>query len=88
MAQQHVDELTAFGIALRTIRQRAGLSQDQLAHISGLHRTYVGSVERGERNVGLLNLHVLARALDMTLADLMGVAEQIQENPKKSKKGR
>lgn len=84
--QPSVSELTAFGLALRTLRQRAHLSQEQLAHICGLHRTYVGSVERGERNVGLLNIHVLARALDMSASDLLRTAEAIRQQP--DKKGR
>ena len=67
MARSSIDELTAFGLALRTLRQRAQLTQEQLADICGLNRTYIGSVERGERNVGLLNIHVLGRALNIRL---------------------
>ena len=42
-----------------------GISQEELAHRAGLHRTYVGSVERGERNLGLDNIHALADALNV-----------------------
>lgn len=52
-----------FGARLRELRRDAGLSQEQLAWESGLNRTYVGSVERGERNISLINIHRLARAL-------------------------
>jgi transcriptional regulator with XRE-family HTH domain len=76
---ESTDELRAFGLALRTFRQRAGLSQEALADIAGLHRTYIGSVERGERNVSLLNIHVLAGALKATASELIRTAEQIRQ---------
>jgi transcriptional regulator with XRE-family HTH domain len=79
-----IDELRAFGIALRLFRQRAGLSQDALADIAGLHRTYVGSVERGERNVSLLNIHVLAGALQISASELIRTAEEARQQPTRS----
>jgi transcriptional regulator with XRE-family HTH domain len=63
--------LLAFGRAVRTLRAARGLSQEALADEAHLHRTYVGSIERGERNVSLLNLDRLAQALDVDLATLM-----------------
>jgi transcriptional regulator with XRE-family HTH domain len=53
----------AFGERVRVLRAAAGLSQEQLAERSGLHRTYVSSLERGQRNVGLENILRLATAL-------------------------
>lgn len=49
----------------------AGLSQEQLAEASGLHRTYVGSLERGERNVALINILRLAKGLGIDPAELV-----------------
>lgn len=55
---------------LRRFRQTKNLSQEGLADAAGLHRTFVGSVERCERNISLDNIEKLARALDVTPATL------------------
>lgn len=54
-----------FGKRIRLLRKQAGLSQEGLAEAAGLHRTYVSSIERGQRNVGLDNIVRLARALEV-----------------------
>lgn len=54
------------GRKIREQRIIIGLSQEELANISGLHRTYIGSVERGERNVSLQNIVTIAKALSIT----------------------
>lgn len=64
--------LTAFGSRVRAARERAGISQEELAHRAGVHRTYVGGIERGERNVALLNIVALAGALEVDPCDLVG----------------
>lgn len=56
---------------LRSYRQKMQLSQEALAERCGLHRTYIGSVERGERNVTLSSLEVLARALGVSVPGLL-----------------
>lgn len=57
---------------MREVRlQKGGVSQEKLAELAGLHRTYVSSVERGERNISIVNIEKLANALGVTLAVLM-----------------
>ncbi len=56
---------------IRNYRRKKNLSQEQLADICGLHRTYIGSVERTERNVTLSTLEVLAEALNVTVLNLL-----------------
>lgn len=59
------------GANVRRYRTSLGLSQEELADQCGLHRTYVGSVERGERNVSLENIVLLARALNESPSSLL-----------------
>lgn len=65
------NELILFGKAVRRIREQAGLSQEALADLCHLHRTYIGGIERGERNVGLLNLLRLSKALKVLPSELL-----------------
>ena len=60
----------AFGHRVRVLREGRQLSQEQLAEVAGLHRTYISSVERGQRNVGFDNIVRLAVALGVTPATL------------------
>lgn len=62
------------GLALRARRESLGWSQETLAFESGLHRTYIGAVERGEKNVTLRNAIRMARAMDTTLSELLVAA--------------
>jgi transcriptional regulator with XRE-family HTH domain len=65
------DVFVRFGKRLRQVRERAGISQEKLAELAQLHRTYVSSVERGKRNISLLNIERLATALGVSLRELM-----------------
>lgn len=65
------DTLKKFGAAIRSSRKTKGWSQEELAERSGLDRTYIGSVERGERNISLLNIEKIASALDAGITDLL-----------------
>ena len=59
-----------FGESVRELRKAKGLSQEELAFRAKIHRTYLGSIERGERNPALKNIAAIARALDVSLSEL------------------
>ncbi|MCX6843151.1 MAG: helix-turn-helix transcriptional regulator [candidate division WOR-3 bacterium] len=63
--------LRVIGQNLKKARLAKGWSQEQLSFESGLHRTYVGAVERGERNITVINLRKLANVLDVKLSALV-----------------
>jgi transcriptional regulator with XRE-family HTH domain len=67
----HLSLRAIFAKNLRVYRLRLGLSQEALAELTGLHRTYIGSVERGERNISIDNIERIARALGVAAADLL-----------------
>ena len=58
------------GLNIRTIREERCLSQEKLAAIAGLHRAYIGQIERGEKNIGLQNLEKIAKALNVNTKEL------------------
>lgn len=64
------DNLLAAGREIRRHREAAGLSQEQLAERAGLHRNYIGLMERGQRNAALTTLLSIAAALDLSLSEL------------------
>jgi transcriptional regulator with XRE-family HTH domain len=69
------DPRKQFGDAVRRYRIAAGLSQERLAQLAGIHRNYAGAVERGERNIAILNMARIAAALGIKLRDLVGEVE-------------
>jgi transcriptional regulator with XRE-family HTH domain len=62
--------LHEFGARIRSLRTARGLSQEQMAELTGFHRTYIGMVERGERNISLANIGVFADRFDMSVSEL------------------
>ena len=68
---KRVDILERFGLRLRELRKEQGYSQERFAAACGLDRTYVGGIERGERNVALRNIESIAQTLGITLAEMM-----------------
>ena len=62
--------LAELGERVRVIRKSRGLSQERLAEVIGLHRTYIGHVERGEANLTLISMAAIAGGLDVPLEDL------------------
>lgn len=83
--------LEQFGDAVRERRRQMGLSQEELADRAGLDRTYLGGVERGERNVSLINIHAIAAALGDSVEVLFirtscpePVTPSVKDNPRTS----
>jgi transcriptional regulator with XRE-family HTH domain len=63
--------LRKFGDKVKSLRLEKGWSQEELGNRAGLHRTYIGSIERYERNVSLLNVERIAKALGVHIKDLL-----------------
>jgi transcriptional regulator with XRE-family HTH domain len=72
-AKEHV--LVAFGTAVRQVRRDVGISQEELAHLSGIDRSYLGAIERGDQNTGLIHISKIASALDIPVSELMKRAD-------------
>jgi transcriptional regulator with XRE-family HTH domain len=64
------DVLKHFGKRVKDLRQAKGISQEELAELSGFHRNYIGMLERGERNISLKNIVVIAKTFKMSVKDL------------------
>ena len=62
--------LIKFGLKVREIRKEKGFSQEELAHKADLHRTYIGMIERAEKNITLLNIEKIANALEVEIKEL------------------
>jgi transcriptional regulator with XRE-family HTH domain len=63
--------LESFGERIRELRKSKDWSQEVLAEKTGFHRTYIGMIERGERNPSLININVFAESFDMSISDLL-----------------
>lgn len=58
-----------FGHRVKQLRKEKNLTQEQLAHKCGLHKNYIGMVERGERNPSLINIEIIANGLEIEISD-------------------
>lgn len=67
---KHITIQKLFGERVRELRKEQGLSQEKFAHICGLHRTYIGCVERGEKNISIENIKKIAVALKVDIYKL------------------
>lgn len=68
--QLNTDILKIFGENIRKIRKEKGLSQEELAFKANLHRTYIGMIERAEKNITLINIEKIANALEVNIKEL------------------
>jgi transcriptional regulator with XRE-family HTH domain len=77
--------LKALGVRVRELRAKRGYSQEEFADLCGVHRTFMGTIERGESNLSFQNLVKVARALEITLSQLLSGlekrAEELARNP-------
>ena len=69
MINKHL--IILFGLKIRELREAKGISQEKLSFITGFHRTYIGMIERGERNISLSNMAVFAKVFELSLSELL-----------------
>jgi transcriptional regulator with XRE-family HTH domain len=69
---------SAFGDAVRAVRQEQDVSQEDLGHLSGLHRNHVGQIERGELSPTIESVELIAKALNVSPSELLARAEALQ----------
>ena len=67
----------AFGVALKNLRELRCLSQEKLAHTSGLHRTYISLLERGEKSPSIETVNKLSKALDVSMSQFFLLTEDV-----------
>ncbi|MEM5566639.1 helix-turn-helix transcriptional regulator [Psychroserpens sp. AS72] len=68
--------LKEFGLRIRELRTKENLSQEKLSFITGFHRTYIGMIERGERNISLTNIAVFSKAFELEISELLNFENQ------------
>jgi len=71
--------LMKFGDRVRTLRKKHGFSQEYLAQIVDLHRTYIGQIERGEKNLSLINIDKIATAFSLSIAQLFDFSPKVDD---------
>lgn len=76
-SQRPLNPKSAFGIVLRRLREKQGLSQDSFAHHTGFHRNYIGQLERGEKSPSLSALFVLGKGCGVRPSQLLKLTEKL-----------
>ncbi len=74
--------LKRFGLTIKRLREKKGISQEKLGEISDLHRTYIGMIERAERNITLKNIEKIAKALGTDISKVFEELESTKPNKK------
>ncbi|MEB0262591.1 MULTISPECIES: helix-turn-helix transcriptional regulator [unclassified Mucilaginibacter] len=67
--------LKEFGDRLKALRAKKNISQESLANLTGFHRTYIGMIERGERNISLINIAVFAKIFEISISELLDLSQ-------------
>ena len=80
-----IDLQRLLGTRIRDLRLKQGYSQESFADHCGIHRTYQGGIERGERNLTMKTVHVIAKGLGVTMADLLAGIEEDMKDRGRSK---
>lgn len=88
MDNKRTDINYLFGQRVRQLRQQKGLSQEDLGYETGLHRTYIGQIERAEKNITLRNIERVARELGVDIKDLFDFTTLDLDNNKSKKKNK
>lgn len=70
---------TDFGNTIRNLRLKNGWSQEELANKTGFHRTYIGMIERGERNLSLKNIDIFAKTFNIKISELFRISETLKK---------
>jgi transcriptional regulator with XRE-family HTH domain len=69
MENKHL--ILEFGIRIKHLRNERNISQEKLSYLTGFHRTYIGMIERGERNISLTNMAVFAKTFELSISELL-----------------
>jgi transcriptional regulator with XRE-family HTH domain len=80
-----VDIQSEFGQRVRELRARSGMSQEMLSHRAGLDRTYISGVERGERNISIVNIEKISAALNVSMVYMFS-SERFSSTPANQQK--
>jgi transcriptional regulator with XRE-family HTH domain len=70
LTKQEQSIIQQFGEKVRILRKNKGYSQEKFADVVGMHRTYMGSIERGEQNISLVNIYKIAKTLKIKISEL------------------